>query len=127
VDRLGLHQAFAEQPHRRRVWHRAIKAEPQEALERHAILHLELDSLVRQRIQRCSTRILNMSTGSNGGRPPLPRGLRSSAATSVPRNTSKSTTVASHSSRSPAALSCSYRVERSKKPGCPTIAASLRH
>jgi len=44
-----------------------------------------------------------------------------SAATSGPRNSSKSTTAAKRSSGSPAALSASYRSERSKKPGCPAI------
>lgn len=47
------------------------------------------------RCPACSTRILNISAGSNGGRPPLPRTLRRSAATNGPRKTSKSTTDAS--------------------------------
>jgi len=68
--------------------------------------------------------INGMRTGSNGGLPPLPRALRRSATTSGPRKTSKSTTDASRSSGSPAALSASYRSERSKKPGCPAIIAS---
>src|SRR5690606_28783789 len=72
----------------------------------------------------CSTRILNIGTGSNGDRPPLPRALRRNAAANGPRNTSNSTTAANRSSGSPAALGAAYRSERSKKPGCPVMPTS---
>lgn len=52
VDCLGLHQALAEQPHRRCIRHRAVQPEPQEALERQAVLDLELRPFVRQRVER---------------------------------------------------------------------------
>ena len=46
VDRLGLYEPLAEQPHRGRIGHPAIEPQPKEPLEREPILDLELGRLV---------------------------------------------------------------------------------
>ena len=50
VDRLRLDQPLAEQPHRRRVRHRAVETKSQEPLERQPILDLELSGLVGEQV-----------------------------------------------------------------------------
>ena len=73
------------------------------------------------------TRILNIITGSNGGRPPFAPSPYPSAVSSSGRNISKSTTAANASSWSPMSLSRLSRSSTSNSPGCLAIPASAHH
>jgi len=121
VDCLGLHQPFAEQPDRGGIGHSAFQPDAQEALERQPVLDLEFGCLVRQRIQRLQNQDLEHEHRIERRSSALVKGPRRNAATSEPRNSSKTATAAKRSSGSPAAISASHRSERSKKPGCPAI------
>src|ERR1700724_3898965 len=73
------------------------------------------------------TRILNIITGSNGGRPPCVPSEEVSAAFSSGRNASNSTAASNASCWSPRSLNRFNRSSTSKNPACLRIESSPIH
>src|SRR6202023_664329 len=73
------------------------------------------------------TRILNIITGSNGGRPPCVPSEEASAAFSSGRNASNSTAASNASSGSPRSLNRFNRSSTSKNPACLRMESSPIH